>query len=517
MAIALAAAVLLVTGCPYIEYEEGIAGEEGMYSLSLSQEGRFVQAQVTLDWETWQGVVSKAEQDGTPFSVPTDLYLWLRAVPENETADGEGAVFYPAARKRINSEQFYSETSQAITMEIDLPRIAQDGLVPGLGIDRFDGDLDGDFSPPDMKGLEVVVSDGYSYFGDYYKTYSLSHDPAYDQPTEYTASRYRFPSSLPRGIGLSLVTGLSEKAGDFEPFIIPQPGLNFSAEQSLGGQQYTLTYTPPENESMQNISVEGVVDYGLILDDSNVHSRVDEKRTWVIVFEPASNSYYEEADGEGVILHIPSEKDRIISFQTSSGYFYYYAETYYLGYPGTVFMDAENFDTFSVQTEPTDSNWNVAQLGPSTPVQPASYSSDSSKTGTDYALGLSSGSDFFTSYGPGRNDVVTLYEFTLGEAQAFTDNQQIILEFDRFKDLDYSYYDWVDLELEILGGIRETVASWSGPQDVASGYGWMREKLSINSWRIPDVPFRLQLRFTSNEWGTGKGFYMDNLTISVVE
>jgi hypothetical protein len=45
----------------------------------------------------------------------------------------------------------------------------------------------------------------------------------------------------------------------------------------------------------------------------------------------------------------------------------------------------------------------------------------------------------------------------------------------------------------------------------------MREKLSINSWRIPDVPFRLQLRFTSNEWGTGKGFYMDNLTISVVE
>lgn len=528
---ALAAAVLLVSGCDFIEYQDGISGAVGVYSVALSQEGRVIRAEVSLNWETWQSELADRQADGAPLSLPTDLYLWLRLMPARDNYGyGDGASFYPAARKRIDPSVFYVEGSDPVVLEFDLGYLARNSIVPELWPERLDGDktddpnYNWDYDPnKDVDALEVMVADGYAHSEDAYTYHTVGTESAYaaampdDWPNDYSASQFTFPSSLPRGIGRSEITGLfydeDNPGHDYEytPVILPTPGLKFSAEESWGGQEYTLVYSPGEGEEFTQVLVDGVPNY-TVLDDSNAAETVDGKRTWKIEFRPSAESGDVDTSGLYPVVKIPAYANSTIGFSVQGGS-YQYTETYYRGYPITTILDNETFDGFNLLTEPEDSNWYLGTLNSGTQVPPSPDDS------TGWVLGLGADTDFEFPYEANRNDSAVLFSLSDGEAQAITDNQNLVLSFDRFKDLDYGYYDYVQLEVvpEDPWGSTRYFTSWWGPQDIAEKGGWTRETISISGWDLPDSGFSVELRFFSNGWGTGKGFFVDNLSAYVLE
>ncbi|KGE71103.1 hypothetical protein [Spirochaeta lutea] len=525
---ALAAAVLLVSGCDFIEYQDGISGAEGVYSVALSQEGRVIRAEVSLNWETWQETVAKKEADGVPLSLPTDLFLWLRLMPARDNYGyGGDASFYPAARKRIDPAVFYVEGSDPVVLEFDLGYLARNYIVPELWPERLDGDktddpnYNWDYDPnKDVDALEVMVADGYAHSEDAYTYHTVRTESAYSavRPNDYSASQFTFPSSLPRGIGRSKITGLyydeNNPGHDYEytPVILPTPGLKFSAEESWGGQEYTLVYSPGEGEEFTQVQVDGVPWSTPVLDDSNASENDNGKLTWRIIFEPSGDPWYVDTSGGSQLVHIPGSANTWIGFSVQGGS-YQYTETYYRGYPITTILDNETFDGFNLLTEPGDSNWYLGTLNSGTQVPPSPDDS------TGWVLGLGAEPGFESPYEANRYDSAVLFSLSDTEAQAITDNQNLVLSFDRFKDLDYGYYDYVQLEVvpDDPWGSTRYFTSWWGPQDIAEKGGWFRETISMSGWDLPDSGFSVELRFFSNGWGTGKGFFVDNLSAYVLE
>ena len=537
-------------------------GTEGLYDLEIAQEGRNLVFTVSVN----RAEYDKLAADG--FTPPPELFVWMSPTHAENGAwnDSGHKHFWPVARKRVGTD-FYTDADATVDITVNLERIANDWNMRWLSPEHFNGDPDDWWehnwdnpNRPDMTGVYAIVADNYLKDDNYHYDYhSGSHDDVYqyygnwDTTTLQTPSgqeRFLFRNSRPYGHGYSSVGELIGE--DWTPILIVPPGMKISTSDVYGGIEFQIQLNVNLAEYPDEVAVRLPIahwnHYTLNAANATPDSNTaDGEFLWRIVYERQDYGAVQVLDD---VIHAPGP-NRDSWHDIRDEQYWFGAWFGYYGYADVLFstaFDSEFFDnatpldgwvggelTRTVESPHpwdgwttvvnADNNWNIAAF------ETLWFSPMLGVAGN--VLGLGAGGVIANPYGAYRNDVVEFPPFNYFDHLDSVGAWDIVVSFDFYKDLGYSWNDTLYLERGRYesswdGWSWHVIGSWTGPQDHWENQGWRRETVRVDKWLFQywdddtssyvgdDTVIRF--RFESRDaWNAGNGAFIDNLSVLVLE